>query len=73
MIFLNSVLRGRSCWWMLKSVKMEKDRIFKLPLVVDTAETGCASSTDQRVGMIMSIYDQSKTIVVRQTKTQIAG
>jgi hypothetical protein len=60
---------------MLKSVKMEKDRILKLPLVVDTAETGCASSADQRVGMIsvMSIYDQSKTIVVRQTKTRIAG
>jgi len=37
---------------MLKSVKMEKDRILKLPLVVDTAETGCASSTDRRVGMI---------------------
>jgi len=36
---------------MLKSIKMEKDRILKLPLV-DTSETGCASSADQRVGMI---------------------
>lgn len=59
----------------LKSIKMEKDRILKLPLVVDTAETGCASSADQRVGMIKCDvhYDQSKTIVVRQTKIRIAG